>query len=95
MKKLLIATNNKGKVKELQELLKELDVELVTTVGAGDAMLAGFLFGLSEGYSDLDALRTATACGAIAVSGISLRAFNDLKIEALMDRVELTQIDLG
>ena len=30
MKKLLIATNNKGKVKELQELLKELDVELVT-----------------------------------------------------------------
>ena len=30
MKKLLIATNNKGKVKELQELLKELNVELVT-----------------------------------------------------------------
>ncbi len=30
MKKLLIATNNKGKVKELQELLKDLDVELVT-----------------------------------------------------------------
>ncbi len=30
MKKLLIATNNKGKVKELQELLKELDVQLVT-----------------------------------------------------------------
>ena len=30
MKKLLIATNNKGKVKELQELLNELDVELVT-----------------------------------------------------------------
>lgn len=30
MKKLLIATNNKGKVKELQELLNELDVELIT-----------------------------------------------------------------
>lgn len=30
MKKLLIATNNKGKVKELQDLLKSLDVELVT-----------------------------------------------------------------
>lgn len=30
MKKLLIATNNKGKVKELQELLKDLDLELVT-----------------------------------------------------------------
>lgn len=30
MKKLLIATNNKGKVKELQDLLKGLDVELIT-----------------------------------------------------------------
>ena len=30
MKKLLIATNNKGKVKELQDLLKGIDVELVT-----------------------------------------------------------------
>lgn len=30
MKKLLIATNNKGKVKELQDLLKGLDAELVT-----------------------------------------------------------------
>jgi XTP/dITP diphosphohydrolase len=30
MKKLLIATNNKGKVKELQDLLKDTGVELVT-----------------------------------------------------------------
>ncbi|MBI5353280.1 MAG: RdgB/HAM1 family non-canonical purine NTP pyrophosphatase [Chloroflexi bacterium] len=30
MKKLLIATNNKGKVKELQDLLKGLDLELLT-----------------------------------------------------------------
>ncbi len=33
MTKLLIATNNKGKVKELQDLLKGLDVELVTPAG--------------------------------------------------------------
>jgi XTP/dITP diphosphohydrolase len=30
MNKLLIATNNKGKVKELQELLKGLDIQLIT-----------------------------------------------------------------
>ena len=30
MKKLLIATNNKGKVKELQELLKDTGLELIT-----------------------------------------------------------------
>jgi len=30
LKKLLIATNNKGKVKEFQELLKDLGIELIT-----------------------------------------------------------------
>ena len=30
MNKLLIATNNKGKVKELQDLLKDMGIELVT-----------------------------------------------------------------
>ena len=30
MKKLLIATNNKGKVKEIQDLLKDFRIELVT-----------------------------------------------------------------
>ncbi len=94
----LVSMGEKGSVLIKQDLAyhaKALDVELVTTVGAGDAMLAGFLFGLSEGHSDRDALRTATACGAIAVSGVALRAFDDFKIEALIDRVELTQIDLG
>jgi len=32
MNKLLIATNNKGKIKELQELLKDTGIELVTPV---------------------------------------------------------------
>jgi len=35
MTKLLIATNNKGKVKELQDLLKGLDIELLTPADLG------------------------------------------------------------
>jgi XTP/dITP diphosphohydrolase len=35
MNKLLMATNNKGKVKELQDLLKGLDIELVTPADIG------------------------------------------------------------
>ena len=35
MKKLLIATNNKGKVKEIQDLLKDISIELVTPNDAG------------------------------------------------------------
>ncbi|MBI1793524.1 MAG: RdgB/HAM1 family non-canonical purine NTP pyrophosphatase [Chloroflexi bacterium] len=35
MTKLLIATNNKGKVEEIQDLLKELDIKLVTPADLG------------------------------------------------------------
>ena len=33
MKKLLIATNNKGKLKEFQDLLKDIEIELITPAG--------------------------------------------------------------
>ena len=35
MQKLLIATNNKGKVEEIQDLLKDINVELVTPTDIG------------------------------------------------------------
>ena len=35
MKKILIATNNKGKVKELQDLLKDTGIELITPADIG------------------------------------------------------------
>ena len=34
MKQLLIATNNKGKIKELQDLLKDTGIELITPAQA-------------------------------------------------------------
>ncbi|MBR7743705.1 1-phosphofructokinase [Phycicoccus sp. BSK3Z-2] len=40
----------------------------LSTVGAGDCMLAGLLHGLSSGTHPLDALRTAVAWGAAAVT---------------------------
>ena len=38
MNKLLIATNNKGKVKELQELLKNTGLQLVTPAATGQGL---------------------------------------------------------
>jgi 1-phosphofructokinase family hexose kinase len=35
-----------------------------STVGCGDAALAGFVFGIATGYSPQDTLRLAAACGA-------------------------------
>ena len=41
-------------------------VEVVSTVGAGDSMVAGMLLGVLEGRSGVDAVRFGIACGAAA-----------------------------
>lgn len=43
-------------------------VEVVDTVGAGDAFVAGFLSGRLRGWATKDCLGLANACGACAVS---------------------------
>jgi 2-dehydro-3-deoxygluconokinase len=44
------------------------EVEVVDTVGAGDAFVAGFLSGRLRGWDDGECLRLANACGACAVT---------------------------
>lgn len=53
-------------VEEGRFLQTSSKIELVNPVGAGDATLAGFLFGLERGRSIQDSLRFASACGAAA-----------------------------
>jgi len=55
-----------------------LSVDVVDTVGAGDAMLSGFLAGLARGTSQETALRIATAVAArvVSVSGTSVPDFD-------------------
>ncbi|MGI5958298.1 MAG: 1-phosphofructokinase family hexose kinase [Massiliimalia sp.] len=42
-------------------------VSVRSTVGAGDATLSGFLYGLGMGWSQKEAVRFATACGTASV----------------------------
>lgn len=44
-----------------------LPLNIKTTVGAGDAMAAGLLFGLSNGYSSLETLKLGMACSAAQI----------------------------
>ncbi|MGQ4555096.1 1-phosphofructokinase [Halobellus sp. GM3] len=57
-----------------------LPVTVVDTVGAGDAMLSGFLAGLSRGESHAAALRTAIAVASrvVSVSGTRVPAFESV-----------------
>jgi 1-phosphofructokinase len=67
-----------------------LDIELADTVGAGDALLAGVLAGLSAGESEVRALQRGIAVAArvASVTGTQTPPFDGLDDD--LDRVEIT-----
>jgi XTP/dITP diphosphohydrolase len=78
MKKLLIATNNKGKVKEIQELLKDMDIELVTPLD-----IALELDVIENGKTYLENAEKKASAFAHASGFISLADDSGLEVDAL------------
>lgn len=56
------------------------DVKVVDTTGAGDLYAAGFLFGVTHGYSLEASGRLATKCASEVISHIGARPEVDLKV---------------
>ena len=78
MNKLLIATNNKGKVIELQELLKDTGIELVTPADIN------LILDVEEDGKDYAENACKKAIAFAAASGlISLADDSGLEVEAL------------
>lgn len=69
-----------------------LKVDVKGTVGAGDAMLAGFIHSLASGSSDREALACATACGALAVSKEGTEAISKADVTVLAGQVRISAI---
>jgi 1-phosphofructokinase len=67
-----------------------LPVELVSTVGAGDSLLAGYLSSYCGGDDDKRSLAIATACAAAAVSRNSRHSFDRKKTEAAANMVDIS-----
>ena len=78
MHKLLIATNNKGKVEELQDLLKDLGIELVTPSQIGLDLDV-----LEDGHTYADNAARKAVAFAHASGLISLADDSGLEVDAL------------
>ena len=52
--------------------MKPLDVEVKSTLGAGDTFKAGCVYGLLKGMGDDELVRFASACSAVAISRFPL-----------------------
>jgi 1-phosphofructokinase family hexose kinase len=68
-------------------------VTVRSTVGAGDAMVAGILYAMIHEQSLDDVARMATACGAYAVTRIGPGMRNPAEIEKLMPEVEIEVLE--
>jgi 1-phosphofructokinase family hexose kinase len=68
-------------------------VEVASTVGAGDAMVGGIVYGLLQGLPLAEIARTATASGAYAVTRIGSGITDRAELERLMGKVEIEDLD--
>lgn len=72
---------------------KALKVDVKSSVGAGDSMLAGFIYGITNrAFPVQKALAYATACGALAVSQEGTQAFKKEDVESLIEEVEISSL---
>jgi 1-phosphofructokinase/tagatose 6-phosphate kinase len=68
-------------------------VEPLSTVGAGDALLAGFLAALVEGRPAEEALRAAVATGAASTLEIGAGRFEPREAGRLIGAIDVTELE--
>ncbi|MBE0439965.1 MAG: hexose kinase [Gammaproteobacteria bacterium] len=73
---------------------KALDVEVNTTVGAGDSMVAGLVAGFSLEKSSQDALRYGIACGAGTVMHPGTELFSGHELAEFRQQVVIETLDI-
>lgn len=69
-------------------------VPVISTVGAGDSMVAGMTGVLAQGASDQDALREGIACSAATVMQPGTELFDKKTVDQLRGEVRVTPLTL-
>ncbi|MBD1558786.1 1-phosphofructokinase [Vibrio sp. S9_S30] len=67
-------------------------VDIVSTVGAGDTLVAGMCWGHLNHWGDEQTLSFATALSALAVSQVGVGGFALNKVSALQHRIQIREI---
>jgi len=67
-------------------------INVISTVGAGDAMVAGICYGLLQKWSPEESLRFATALASVAVSQIGVDLSDEALIHAIAEETDVTYI---
>ena len=65
---------------------------VVSTVGAGDSMVAGLIYGFSQGWSKEKTLSFASATSALAVSQSNVGISDKQVLEQILAQVKLTNL---
>lgn len=78
--------------KDESYLANILKVDVISTVGAGDSMLAGFLYNFLKTGDPARALQFAACTGSLAVSAVSTEALRNSDIEFLSKSIEVHKI---
>ncbi len=70
-------------------------VKVVSTVGAGDSLVAGLCAGLLEGRDEAFILRRAAALSLMAVTQVGVGIDNQQQLNLYQDAIEITQLEPG
>ncbi|MGD9697274.1 MAG: 1-phosphofructokinase family hexose kinase [Thermoleophilia bacterium] len=66
--------------------------DVISTIGSGDAFLAGYLSARYGNQEPVNALALAVACGAASTQSFAAGAFDPGDVESLMRRVEVDRL---
>ena len=69
-------------------------LEPVSTVGSGDAFLAGYTAGLYDGREPADCLAYGVACGAESTQHFGAGTVDPRRVERLLDEVEVHDLEI-
>ncbi len=68
------------------------NINVASTVGAGDSMVAGLLFALAQGEDSAQVLRLGVACGSATAATPGTQIFTESEAGSLLERVSVEKL---